>query len=93
MNDNIETPVNKRNIWVRGFFMLLMGLALHISGTVLFFISLIQFVLMLMNDTPNVRLASFGRSLARYFQQIVNFMTFATEEIPFPFNDWPTDKT
>ena len=93
MNDNIETPVNKRNIWVRGFFMLLMGLALHISGTVLFFISLIQFVLMLMNDTPNVRLASFGRSLARYFQQIVNFMTFATEEIAFPFNDWPTDKT
>lgn len=89
MNENIETPVNKRNIWMRGFFMLLMALALHVSGTVLFFIALIQFVLMLLNDTPNERLAKFGRSLARYFQQIVNFLSFATEELPFPFNDWP----
>lgn len=89
MNENIEPPVNKRNIWMRGFFMLLMALALHISGTVLFFVSLIQFVLMLLNDAPNARLVSFGRSMARYFQQIVNFLVFATEEIPFPFNDWP----
>ena len=89
MNENIETPVNKRNIWIRGLFMLLMALALHVGGTVLGVIAVIQFVIMLLNDTPNERLAKFGRSLARYFQQIVNFLSFATEELPFPFNDWP----
>lgn len=90
MNENSEAPINKHNIWMRGLFMLLMALALHVSGTVLFIISLIQFVIMLLNDTPNERLVKFGRSLARYFQQIANFLTFATEEMPFPFNDWPT---
>lgn len=89
MNENSEAPINRRNIWVRALFMLLMVLAYHVSGTVMFFIALIQFLIMLMNDKPNARLATFGRSLARYYQQIVNFMTFATEDIPFPFNDWP----
>ncbi|MDO8263451.1 MAG: DUF4389 domain-containing protein [Gallionella sp.] len=92
MNGSTETPVNKRNIWMRGLFMLLMALALHVGGTVLGVIAVIQFVIMLLNDTPNERLAKFGRSLARYFQQIVNFLSFATEDIPFPFNDWPASE-
>ena len=44
---------------------------------------------MLLAGKPNDRLVSFGRSLGRYLQQIVEFLTFATEEMPFPFNDWP----
>ena len=92
MNENSEAPINRRNIWIRGLFMLLMALAYHVAGTVLAVVSLIQFLIMLMNDTPNARLVSFGRSLGRYLQQIVHFVTFATEEIPFPFNDWPASE-
>ena len=90
MNENSDTTTNKRNIWIRGLFMLLMALAYHVFGTVVFIVTVIQFVMMLLNDTPNAHLVSFGRSLGRYIQQIVNFLTFATEEIPFPFNDWPS---
>ena len=89
MNANSEAPINRRNIWVRALFMLLMGLAYHVAGTVLFVVALIQFLIMLMNGQPNARLVSFGRSLGRYFQQIVNFVAFATEEVPFPFSEWP----
>lgn len=90
MNDTPDTPINRRNIWIRGLFMLLMALAYQVSGTVLCIVTIIQFLIMLMNDTPNASLVSFGRSMGRYLQQIVNFLTFSTEEIPFPFNDWPT---
>jgi len=38
----------------------------------------------------NERLVLFGRSLGRYLQQIAEFEIFATEEMPFPFNDWPS---
>lgn len=89
MTENSD-PTSRRNIWLRGLFMLLMGLALHLSGTLLFFVALFQFILVLLNDTPNDRLAAFGRSLARYFEQIVRYLTFATDEIPFPFSDWPS---
>jgi len=83
----------KRNIWVRAFFMLLMSLALHVSVTLILVVAVIQFVMMLLNDTPNARLLAFGRSLGRYLQQIAYFLTFASEEIPFPFNDWPSSET
>jgi hypothetical protein len=89
MNDNSDTPAQDRNIWMRGLFMLLLILAYHITGTVMFIVTVIQFVVMLLAGKPNDRLVSFGRSLGRYLQQIVNFLTFATEEMPFPFNDWP----
>jgi Domain of unknown function (DUF4389) len=90
MNDTPDTPIDRRNIWVRGLLMLLMALAFQVSGTVLCFVTAIQFLIVLLNGTPNARLAAFGRSMGRYLQQIVNFLTFATEELPFPFNDWPT---
>lgn len=93
MSENADTTTNKHNIWVRGFFMLLMAFAFQVSETVMFVVTVIQFVMMLLNDTPNARLVSFGRSLGRYIQQIVNFLTFASEEIPFPFSDWPSGET
>ncbi len=79
----------KRNIWARGLFMLLMALAYQVTGTLMFVVTVIQFAMMLLNEAPNARLVSFGRSLGRYLQQIANFLTFASEEMPFPFSDWP----
>ncbi len=91
MNETSQTPGDKRNIWLRGLFMLLMLLVLHVCGTVLFVVAVIQFVIALVNGVPNERLAALGRNLGSYFRQIVLFLTFATEEVPFPFSDWPAD--
>lgn len=89
MTENSDASGNKRNIWIRAIFMLLMVLAFHVCETVLFFVTVIQFMIMLVNDTPNARLVSFGRSMGSYLRQIVDFLAFATEELPFPFNEWP----
>ncbi len=86
----IMTTTPKRSIWLRVLLMLLLALAYQLCGTLLFFIALIQFVFSLVNDRPNARLQNFGRSLGRYLQQLVNFLSFATEELPFPFSDWPS---
>jgi Domain of unknown function (DUF4389) len=90
MNDHSVTTANPRNIWMRALFMLLMALAYHVSGTLVLVVAVIQFAMVLLTVTPNARLVIFGRSLGRYFQQIVNFLTFATEQIPFPFSEWPS---
>lgn len=88
--NGLEEATGKRNIWMRGLIMLLMALIYHVIGTVLFVVTVVQFAIALLNDEPNARLASFGRGMGRYLQQIALFLTFATEEIPFPFNDWPS---
>jgi len=89
MTANSDAPGSKRNIWMRGLYMLLMGLAFHVCVTVLGIVTIIQFVMTLLSDAPNNRLVSFGRSMGNYLRQIVNFLTFATEDIPFPFSEWP----
>ena len=91
MNDY---PVaTRRNIWLRGLLMVLMGLAYQLTATLLVFVAIIQFVLALLNDSPNMRLMAFGRSLGRYQSQIASFVSFATEQPPFPFSDWPTGES
>ena len=82
-----KTP---RSIWMRGLLMILMALAYQLASTLLFFVAIIQFVLALINGSPNARLMGFGRSLGRYQGQNANFVSFASEELPFPFADWPT---
>lgn len=92
MNDISQTSGDKRNIWLRGLFMLLMLLVLHVGGTVLLIVAVIQFAIVLLNGAPNERLVVLGRNLGSYFRQIVLFLTFATEEVPFPFSEWPADE-
>jgi hypothetical protein len=67
-----------------------MGLAYQLAGTVLFFTAIIQFVFALFSDAPNPRLTLFGRSVGRFQGQIADFVSFASEDLPFPFADWPS---
>lgn len=84
----ITTP--RRNIWIRGLFMLLMAFVFQLCGTLLFIIAILQFAFAVLNKAPNARLLEFGRSLGRYLQQISNFITFVSDDMPFPFHDWPS---
>ncbi len=88
--DDSPTRPAPRSIWVRGLVMILMALAYQLVSTLLFLVAVIQFVLTLVSDAPNDRLAVLGHSLGRYQGQVANFVSFATEEAPFPFSDWPS---
>ncbi len=90
--ENPDTADVKHNIWMRAIFMLLTALILHVCGTLLIVVAFIQFVMQLLNGAPNARLIAFGRHLGNYFRQIVNFLTFASEETPFPFSEWPANE-
>ena len=77
-------------IWRRALWMLIMALAWHVASTVMFFMVVLQWLLILLNRVPNPRLQSWGRSLGLYQSSISRYLSFNTEEIPFPFSDWPT---
>ena len=90
MTEQDGPATTRRNIWLRGLLMILMALAYQLASTLLACVALIQFVLALVSDAPNPRLMAFGRSLGRYQGQIADFVSFAIEEPPFPFTDWPS---
>ncbi len=90
-----ETPqetrksIMARSTWLRGFFMLLFTVAYGIAELLLFVTAVFQFLYLLVTGKTVERLLIFGENLSRYFYQIIRYLTFNTEERPFPFSDWP----
>lgn len=75
--------------WTRGFFMLLYAVigyvAIIIAGIVIIF----QFGVVLLTGKLNERLFPAGHSLSTYIHQILLYLTYNSEEKPFPFSSWP----
>jgi hypothetical protein len=78
------------HLWRRALWMLIMALAWQVASTVMFVMAILQWLLFLLNREPNPRLKALGRSLGLYQSSISRYLSFNTEEIPFPFSDWPT---
>jgi hypothetical protein len=89
MADLPSTLPTDRSIWMRGLLMILMALAFQLACTVLGLLALVQFVLAAASDGASPRLKEFGQQLGQYVRQIAEFVSFATEDAPFPFSDWP----
>jgi hypothetical protein len=47
----------------------------------------------LFTGATNARLREFGQSLAVFIYQIVLFVTFNSDERPFPFGPWPASES
>lgn len=84
-----EWVAANRPKWVRGLLMLLFAIVLEVVQFLSGLMALVQFVLLLVNGAPNEPLRRFGAALAIYAQEIVAFLTCASEQTPFPFGDWP----
>jgi hypothetical protein len=91
MSEIPGTLGGKRNVLVRGLLILLMAVAFQIAATLLAVAAVVQFALVLVNETPNARLISLGKALGLYLGQIAGFVTFASEDAPFPFSAWPAE--
>lgn len=70
-------------------FMLLFALFYGVAEFVLVVIAVFQFGHALITGQPNENVTRFGYSVGRYIFQITQFVTFNTEEKPFPFSPWP----
>ena len=91
MSGNIKDNVTRHSIWLRLVFMIVLGIAFNVAEFITFIVVAFQFLASLFSGQPNDRLTRFGRNMARYLQQITVYMTFATEEKPFPFGPWPDE--
>ncbi len=72
--------------------MVLFAVILYISKIVLFAVAILQFLSTLFTGGSNDRLTEFGEKLGRFIYQVIRFLTFNTDDMPFPFADWPGDK-
>ena len=86
----MKENMKNRSTWRRLFFMVVMILLYSVSRVVVSVVVLLQFFWVLFTAGTNKALETLGQSLATYTYQIIRYLTFNTEERPFPFDlDWP----
>lgn len=89
MDEQTKANLSDRNIWTRGLYMLVLAIAFGVTEALLALVAIFQFLSALVTREISKPLQEFGANLAAYAYQIAQFVTFQTEEKPFPFADWP----
>ena len=89
MTNKLMHNIKDSSIWKRGLYMLLCSFFYSIAEVVLFAVVIFQFVLTLFTGETNQRLLKLGQSLSTYIYQIIHFLSFNSEHIPYPFSGWP----
>ena len=90
MDPEIKENLASSNTWGRALFMLLFGIIYSVSKVVLIAVVFLQFCFVLFTNSPNDRLLQLGAELSEFVYRIFLFLTYNSEEKPFPFADWPS---
>ena len=87
--ETTASTITDRRIWVRVLYMVFFWVAFSVSEVLLAIVAIFQAVCALFTGTTNDAMHRFGKNLSAYVAQILEFLTFNSEELAFPFSDWP----
>lgn len=91
-NRQLEENLKSRATWLRLVFMIVLVLIYGLTRLVVGAVVILQFLWVLFTGEVNPRVRHLGASLSTYTYQILRYLTYNTEERPFPFDlDWPND--
>ncbi len=93
MDDELKQNLTAAETWIRGLFILLFVFFLVVARVVTGAVVVIQFLFTVFSGQSNENLRSFGASLAQFIFQALMFMTYNSDDKPFPFSPWPDAET
>lgn len=89
MDEQLKQHLSAKETWKRGLFILIFAFLYSIAEVVLAAIVLFQFLATLFTGSPNERLLIFSETLTRYIYQILQFVTYTSDQRPYPLSPWP----
>ena len=86
----VEENIRSRSTWLRLLFIVAFYVIGTVTTAVLSVVVVLGFLWVLFTGEKNGQLQQAGQVIAGYLYDIVRYLTFNTEEKPFPFgNDLP----
>ena len=93
MKDNIKESMKDNSTWMRILYMFIFVIIFNILELLIAALVIFQVLVLLFTGEKNQRLLGFGSMLSQYAYRILQFLTFNSEEKPFPFADWESEAT
>ena len=89
--DDLEHNVKSRATWLRLVFMLVFVVIANVAAIVTSVIVALSFFWVLFTGEVNEQLRHAGRALGAYFGDIVRYLTYNSDEKPYPLGgEWPS---
>lgn len=89
MNKTIKDNLKSESFWLRSLFMVLFFVVYRIVDVLVLLVAISQWLYVLLTGDANASLSRFAGGLAAYVAQIIAYLSYNSEEKPFPFSDWP----
>jgi hypothetical protein len=86
---NGKMSLTNIDTWIRLAYMVLFALLLMAARVIVSIVVLVQFVLVLVFGKDNENLRNLGQGLGKWVYQTIMFLTFNSNDKPFPFDEWP----
>ncbi|MDA1133182.1 MAG: DUF4389 domain-containing protein [Proteobacteria bacterium] len=91
MNDTQTTEPHGKDesTWLRLVFLVLFAIIFNIAEVVLWLTVVVQFLAKAFGGKPIPQITKFGQNLATFLYDVVRFLTFRVDDMPWPFAPWP----
>lgn len=88
--NNLAKQLLVKDKWMRLLFMVLFAFIGYMVRFAAVLLVVLQFFTVLFTGTANPTLLQFGKILSTYTYQILLFLTYNSEEKPYPFGPLPS---
>ncbi|QBQ53456.1 DUF4389 domain-containing protein [Nitrosococcus wardiae] len=86
---NVAQNLKNPTFWKRLLFMMLFAVAYTLAEFAVWAAIIFLIFYNLFTGGSNERAVTFGRQASAYIYHLLLYLTYNTEERPFPFSDWP----
>jgi hypothetical protein len=86
---NGKMSLTNVDTWIRLAYMVLFAVLVMAARLVVSVVVVVQFALVLIFGKDNENLRNLGQGLGKWVYQAIMFLTFNSNNKPFPFDEWP----
>ena len=91
MDPELKEHLTAKDTWIRGLYMLLFAVFLAVAKVVTGVVVVVQFLFSVFSGETNDNLRELGAGLSRFTYLVMMFLTYNSDDKPFPFQPWPRD--
>lgn len=88
-----QNELGKYPLIIRLLLVVLFAIIFYLLSHVVYIIAAWQALANAIVGSPNQNLIEFGAVLRNYLGQIIEYLTFNSDDAPFPFAKWPSGKS
>ena len=90
--EELKENLAKQSKWLRLLWIVAFSFVYYVAIGILLLIIVTQFLFSLFTNSPNENILKLSNGFRNYMVQILDFITYQSDDKPFPFSDFPKSK-